>query len=446
MTAPTPCRSLPLVLLALVAAPAAAQLPDFLDAQRQVNQTITSDQRNPAVAMAPSGASYVVWESSSSPGNDASARSIQMQRYGAGGYLLGGQAQVNTVTTGEQKTPAVACDPVSGRVMVVWESPGATGGDGFDLRARIFEGNGTPAGSELAVNLFTTGDQLFPAVAGGAGGFVVVWQSDDDTGAGTDNNIVARVYDASGAPLTDELQVNELLSGSQSNPAIAASGDDFLAVWQSGTSAGSDDTTTSIQARWILGGPVAGSFQVNAHPPVMDESEPAVAVVPDGGAIVVWTAFGSIGSDTSRYAIQARRYAANGAAGTQIQLNGYTNDDQRFARVAADADGSFVAAWQSWGSNGDDADAWSVQARGFAPNDAPLAGDRQANTFVAGEQVSPAIAVDGRGGMILAWRSAGSPGTDQDSNSIQTRQLSLRLLFADDFEIGNRSRWSSSVP
>jgi hypothetical protein len=446
MTAPIRLRPLPLALLALAATPATAQLPAFLGAQSQVNQTIASDQRAPAVALAPGGGGYVVWESYSSPGTDADGRSVQLQRLGAGGTLSGAQVQVNSVTAGEQKTPAVACDPVSGRVMVVWESPGATGADGFDLRARVFEANGTPVASDFVINTFTTGDQLFPAVAGAAEGFVVVWQSDDDTGAGTDNNIVARVYDAAGAALTGELQVNELLTGAQTNPAVAAAGDDFLAVWQSGTSAGTDTTTTSIQARWILGGFSASSFQVNDHPPVMDESEPAVAVAPDGSAVVIWTAFGSIGNDSSRYAIQARRYSAAGAAGAQFQVNGYTPDDQRFARVALDADGTFVATWQSYGSSGDDADEWSIQARGFAANDAPIAGDRQSNTFTTGNQLYPALAVDARGGMLLAWQSAGSPGDDQIGTSIQARRLSIRLLFADDFETGNRALWSLSVP
>jgi hypothetical protein len=446
MNAPFRLRSLPFALAALVAAPAAAQLPAFLDAQRQVNQVITSDQRHAAVARAPDGTGYVVWDSFASPGNDASGRSIQMQRYTPGGQPLGSQVQVNTTTAGEQKTPAVAVDPFSGAVMVVWESPGSVGANGFDLRARVFAANGTPLGADFVVNLFVTGDQLFPAVAGEIDGFIVVWQSDDDVGPTEDLNIAARVYDSTGAPLTGELLVNEGTTGAQEVPAISASGGNFLAVWQSGTSAGGDTTTTSIQARWILGGFGAASFQVNEHPPVMDDTQPAVAVAPDGSAVVVWESFGSIGPDADRYAIQARRFAANGTAADQIQVNGYTADDQRFPAVAIDSDGRFVAAWQSFGSSGNDADAWSVQVRGFAANDTPLAGDRQANTFVAGNQMAPALAIDGNGDVTLAWESFGSPGTDQQGYSIQARRLSLRLLFADGFASGNTSQWSVTVP
>jgi hypothetical protein len=446
MNVPIRLRPLPFALAALVAAPAAAQLPAFLDAQRQVNQVIVSDQNDAAIAKSPDGTTWVVWESWGSAGNDADGRSIQMRRYSPGGLPLGAQTQVNTVTAGQQKTPAVAVDPVSGAAMVVWESPGAVAADGFDVRARLFAANGTPLGADFAVNLFVTGEQLFPAVAGEIDGFIVVWQSDDDTGPTVDLNIAARVYDSTGAPVTGELLVNEGTDGAQEVPAIAASGGNFLAVWQSATSAGSDNTTTSIQARWILGGFGAASFQVNEHPPVMADIAPAVAVFPGGAAIVVWESFGSIGNDADRYAIQARRFSAAGAPGAQFQVNSYTDDDQRSPAVVADADGRFVAAWQSFGSSGNDADGWSVQVRGFGANDAPLAGDRQANTFVTGDQWVPALAIDADGDVALAWESLGSPGDDQSLHSIQLRRLSLRLLFADGFASGNTAQWSVTVP
>lgn len=446
MNVPIRLRPLPLAVAALVAVPAAAQLPEFREGQQQVNQVITSDQQSAAVAKAPDGTTWVVWESWASAGGDADGRSIQLRRYSPSGTPLGGQIQVNTSTVGQQKTPAVAVDPVSGVAMVVFESPGAVAADGFDIRARLFSAAGAPLGPDFTVNLFVAGAQLFPAVAGEIDGFIVVWQSDDDAGPTDDLNIVARAYDSSGTPLTGELLVNELTDGAQEVPAIAAAGANFLAVWQSATSGGSDDTTTSIQARWILGGPGNAGFQVNQHPPVMADTSPAVAVALDGSAVVVWESFGSIGPDADRYAIQARRFAPNGAPATQFQVNAWSDDDQRFPAVAIDVDGRFVAAWQSFGSSGNDADGWSIQVRAFDADGTPLAGDRQANNFVAGDQRSPALAIDGRGELTLAWESFGSPGNDQELHSIQARRLSLRRVFVDGFATGDTSQWSMTVP
>src|SRR5690606_398885 len=228
-----------------------------------------------------------------SAGGDADGRSIQMRRYAAHGQVLGAQVQVNTTTAGHQSRPAVASDPVTGAVMVVWESPGAGGGAGADVRARIYLPNGTAAGADFPVNLFTTGDQLLPAVAGEPGGFVVIWQSDDDPSAGVDWNIAGRAFDATGSPITGELLINDQTAGAQEVPAIDARGEQILAVWQSATSSGSDNTTSSLQGRWIVGGWGPDAFQVNEPPPVMSDYNPAVAVRPNGAAAVVWDSFGS---------------------------------------------------------------------------------------------------------------------------------------------------------
>lgn len=446
MTLSIRLRSLPFVVAALVATPVAAQQPTFLDLQRQVNNVTASDQRLAAVAKSPDGTTWVVWESWTSAGGDADGRSIQMRRYAAHGQVLGAQVQVNTTTAGHQSRPAVASDPVTGAVMVVWESPGAGGGAGADVRARIYLPNGTAAGADFPVNLFTTGDQLLPAVAGELGGFVVIWQSDDDPGAGVDWNIAGRAFDATGSPITGELLINDQTAGAQEVPAIDARGEQILAVWQSATSSGSDNTTSSIQGRWIVGGWGPDAFQVNEHPPVMSDYNPAVAVRPNGAAVVVWDSFGSIGDDADRYAVQGRVFSPTGVPGAQFQVNAYTDDDQRFPAVVVDSDGKFVAAWQSYGSSGNDADGWSVQVRAFAPDGTPLGGDRQANHYVVSDQMAPALAIDGAGRIALAWESLGSPGDDDSLFSVQVRRLTLRLLFADGFATGDTSRWSLTAP
>ena len=70
----------------------------------------------------------VVWQSFGSSGGDTAARSVQGQRYAAGGAALGGQFQVNTYTTNGQSFPSVAADG-EGDFVVVWQSFGSSGGD-----------------------------------------------------------------------------------------------------------------------------------------------------------------------------------------------------------------------------------------------------------------------------------------------------------------------------
>ena len=50
-----------------------------------------------------------------------------------------------------------------------------------------------------------------------------------------------------------------------------------------------------------------------------------MAAAPDGDFVVVWESNGSSGTDTSSWSIQGQRYASNGSTlGAQFQVNTYT--------------------------------------------------------------------------------------------------------------------------
>ena len=88
-------------------------------------------------------------------------------------------------------------------------------------------------GSETRVNTTTYGSQSRPAVATFSdGGYVVAWESYD---FGTDLNIYAQRYNASGTPLGSESRVNNSIStGHQVSPAVAALTDGgYVVIWSS---------------------------------------------------------------------------------------------------------------------------------------------------------------------------------------------------------------------
>jgi hypothetical protein len=63
----------------------------------------------------------------------------------------------------------------------------------------------------------------------------------------------------------------------------------------------------------------------------------------DGDFVVVWHSLGSGGTDTSDFSVQGQRYDAAGSAqGSQFQVNTYTTNVQFAPSVAMDADGDFV--------------------------------------------------------------------------------------------------------
>ena len=88
--------------------------------------------------------------------------------HAAPGDQIGAEIQVNTYTTGNQGTFNQPVTPDgAGGFIVAWSSEGSSGTDtsSFSIRGQRFDGAGLPVGGEFQVNTFTTGDQRQAAVA-----------------------------------------------------------------------------------------------------------------------------------------------------------------------------------------------------------------------------------------------------------------------------------------
>ena len=158
-----------------------------------VNTRQTSAQCNPSVVTTPDGGFVAVWSSyysSSGRSNEIIARRFDS----AGQPLDADEFQVNTTCIGNQTEPAVATRPGGGFV-VAWEGPG---NEGIDVYARLFDAHGVPVGDEVRVNTALTGQRAFPrAAVARDGSFIVVWEDSgaDATGMRT---IWGQCFDASG--------------------------------------------------------------------------------------------------------------------------------------------------------------------------------------------------------------------------------------------------------
>ncbi len=164
--------------------------------------------------------------------------------------------------------------------------------------------------------------------------------------------------------------------------------------------------------------------QVNTYTPC-DQWRPAVASDPDGSFVVAWTSCGSLGNDDSFSSVQVRRFGADGNPldAADFQVNMYTAYDQRYPSVASDAEGNFVVVWESYGSAGGDDDGYSIQARRFAADGTPLdAAEFQVNAYTTNLQQRPKVAMDPEGNFVVVWDSWGSP-TDSSAYSVQARRF-----------------------
>ncbi len=346
-----------------------------------------------------------------------------------------------------------------GNFVVVWQSQGGSGGTDTSrssIQAQRYAADGTPRGGEFQVNTYTSDDQRYAAIAAEPDGdFVVVWTSYGS--AGTDNDphpnnrsVQGQRYAADGTRRGGEFQVNTYTTFIQTEADVAVAPDgSSVVVWHTYESGGSDTDQRSIQGQRYRadGTPAGGELQVNTYT-TSYQIRPAVAMIGDGGFVVVWESYGSSGSDSDEASIQGRRFAA---AGTPIrddfQVNSYTTERQYLASVAATPDGGFTVVWQSNGSGGTDLDR-NIQGRSFRPNGSPVGEDFQINTYTTGPQGGffnrPVIASDSLGDFVVAWQSEGSSTTDNSSYSIQGQRFAAGV-FGDGFESGDTSGWSQAV-
>lgn len=437
------------LLVAGTVAPAQEPVPQ--GGEFQVNSYTTGRQWRANVAADAGGDFVVVWFSAGSDGADDFG-SIQAQRFEANANPKGTEFQVNTYTTDSQEWPALAVGP-EGDFVVVWESIGSYGTDtsGDSIQAQRYDDSGTPVGGELQVNSFTTNNQRLPSVASDAGGnFVVAWESNGSKGSDTDSySVQARRYDDSGTPTGDQFQVNTYTRMWQQEPAVAFDGQgDFVVAWESTGSNGTDSDGFSIQAKRFNdnGTPASGEFQVNSYT-TGHQYTAAVAADGQGNFVVAWEAWAFNGTDTDGFSIRARRFDKNGGpVGGEFQVNSYTTEDQRRPALGIDAEGNFIVVWDSEGSYGTDTSDLSIQAQAYDTSGKPVGGQFQVNSFTTDMQGFPSVsAVDSAGGFVVVWRSEGSYGTDSSDFSVQGQRFA-RVLFADGFESGDTSQWSRTQP
>ncbi len=424
----------------------------------QVNTYTTDDQLRASVALETDGDFVVVWESHGSGGTDSSLESIQGQRYASDGSTVGGEFQINTYTTSSQRNPSLALD-ADGDFVVVWSSVGSAGTDSsyHSIQGQRYASDGSTAGGEFQVNTNTTGWQRLAGVAMDAGGdFVVVWQSFDGTSPSF-YSVQARRYASNGVPVGDEFRVNTYTTIYQAKASVAMDADgDFVVVWNSPGSSGTDTSSSSVQGRRYAsdGSTAGGEFQVNTYTTSF-QTDASVAMDADGDFVVTWISNGSSGTDSWYASIQGQRFASDGsAAGGQFQVNSYTPLNQVQSSVGMAAAGDFVVAWVREGyilppeTPGD-----SVHAQRYASDGSAVGGEVQVSCNPADYIWTvgfPSVGVAGDGDFVVAWEShfftwppsgEGNPG-GTDTVGFSIRKTRGPLIFADGFESGDTSAWN----
>jgi hypothetical protein len=304
------------------------------------------------------------------------------------------------ITNSNAAASPVVTALANGNFAVAWQ---VTVGGNIGLVYRIYDASGAAISDEFSVETTMTGIQSSVSlVALPDGGFLAAWQSPDATGADTSGtSIRARVFSADGTAKGDDYLVNTTYEGNQNTPTGTVLADGrILLTWNSADGEGGD-----INIRAILlnadGTPAGDDFVVNT---ILQDTQltPTVTALADGGYVIAWTSSDTLGTDKSSGLIRATQFDAGGnVVGTaDFEVNTTTDGIQANAKVAALPDGGYVITFRSGGE---------IYARIFEADGTATGDDFIVNNTTAGNQITPAITALDDGRIFMVWSSAESP-------------------------------------
>jgi hypothetical protein len=368
------------------------------------NLSTGPDPDNPRVAVAPDGATTVVWEN-----NDGGSQIILAATRPAGSNVFG-LPQDLSEDGGNAFEPEVAVAP-DGATTVVWRR--------FNGLNMIAQAATRPAGSsvfgspqDLSVGLRNAYEpQVAISPVGGA--TTVVWRSYN----GADETIRAATRpagsDTFGAP--QELSATE---GNAYEPQVAIAPDGATTVVWIRDSLDSDFI---VQAKTRPANSETFGATQSLSEGVQDAVQAQVAVAPNGATTVVWQTNDGINS-----VIQAATRAAGSSSfGTPRDLSA-TGGDAGSPQIAIAPDGATAVVWyRSEGSN--DVVQASSRAAGATAWSAPVAlsESREVN-----RDPLPAIAAANDGAFTATWELGGivQAVTSEKTPTVRVRSAKAKVL------------------
>lgn len=310
-------------------------------------------------------------------------------------HPLGSEFRVNTVTAYAQDHPNITALKEGGFV-VVWQSD-EQDGDGYGVYAQRYTANGTVVGTEFPVNTSMMSNQVSPRTAAlQDGGFVVTWQS------AADEDIYGQRYAADGTAAGTEFRINTTTLGYQINPDIAVlNNGDFMVIWKTAYS----EADGLYGQRYAANGTSIGN-EFNLNVATTSQYWLRVAALNKGDFVVVWTVGTEDGRDVDIY---GQHYATDGCAvGAEFRINTVTTNWQFEPSIAALSDGGYVVAWTS---SGQDASGNGVYAQRYTADGIQTGMEFRVNTTTASDQMRPSISALNDGGFVVVWQSSGQGGS-----------------------------------
>jgi len=260
--------------------------PDGLPLEGRIPITgyVSQGEMAPQVACS-DGLCLVVWQTracySLGP-TQICNQAIAAREVDANGALVQEEAFLLTPSNEEprlQAFPAVACDPASGRSLVVWQDDLNADTTGWDIHGRLVEAGGALIGDERILSA-ADADQTLPAVAFDrlGGRYLAVW-TDGRNAEAQGADIFGRLAGSEGDLIGDDFPISDT-AAEAFDPAVVflETGRRFLTAWQDDR--GGELTGWDVYGRFLDAEGAADGLEIAIAATGGRDTRPALAYNP----------------------------------------------------------------------------------------------------------------------------------------------------------------------
>lgn len=320
---------------------------------------VNTDRRRPILSMTPGGLVAVWIEQAINPPGPISH--VHLQRLSLEGKPLGGQVQVSATAIDPNQRPAIT-SLIDGGFLVTWADARAD----RRIRARRFQIDGAPSGSEFAVNT-NEGFHENPIVTrlagqdagGNHGNYVIAWRSDPSPPGG--GALTLRIFNHDGTPVTGEIRPNISGFGGQKAMTSLDNGRFVTVHVRSGVVSDLGVLKSIVEANVFEANGAFANVRFSATTGQdINSSAPAVAALPGGQFLVAWVQKSAETFSTTPTVRAKVLSDSAGSIGQEAILSSATAGlrNNVCAAAIADAEGktAFVAWDDSSGGGGDSSD------------------------------------------------------------------------------------------
>ncbi|MGL5784279.1 MAG: hypothetical protein ACRCYZ_02230, partial [Alphaproteobacteria bacterium] len=286
---------------------------------------------------------------------------------------------INQNTTGIQTNPSIAALE-DGNALVTWQGNQTKT---YDILGRVFSATGAPLGDELTINQNTAGDQYYPSVTAlNNGNAFVAWTNYNN------NYIYGRGTNSTGVGFSNEVFI--IQSSPPSLLLMSLNNGNIFIAWE-GYPVGSDIFGYVLAPNGTV---LTNNFLINQYYASGRQYDPSGAVLNNNNIFVTWQ-----GTQTGNLDLYGRVMFPNGTAfSNEFTINQIVAGDQTKSSVAALGNDKILVVWQ-----GDQAGNLDIYGRFFSESGAVLSNQLKINQVTDGNQANASVTALSDGNAFIVW-------------------------------------------